>query len=360
MTLSIESKEDPLEKHPACHNCGSPHWPGEKYCADCGQRITTGPPSFGQLFSEFFETVFNLDNRVFRTLAALPVPGKLTKAYSAGRRKPFLSPLRFFFIVTVVCLAAFSALLKQSVGDDMDESRAERHRKGYYDIFQDELAQRADSLAAISPDSNCANLVSEVSNLGQAQISHFSIGIVYLEWQGGLAFQERNFSIPVSEFVSLRPSEIADKYQIKGWFNRYQVYQMLRINDSGSDAIPILLGQTVWGILLLIPLCALALKLVFIRRKYLYVEHFIFALHVHTFIFLWLTCATLLYLFAGQNLLYWLTIGVAPLYFLFSLRRYYGQSWWKVFLKAILLYFSYVVIVGICFGASLVISIVLF
>ncbi|MEM9260405.1 MAG: DUF3667 domain-containing protein, partial [Bacteroidota bacterium] len=81
-----------------CTNCGTPLPTSASWCTNCGQKVYKGPPSFGQLIGEFLETVFNLDNRFFRTLAALAVPGRLTNNFLAGKQKPYFHPLRLFFI----------------------------------------------------------------------------------------------------------------------------------------------------------------------------------------------------------------------------------------------------------------------
>ena len=104
---------------------------------------------------------------------------------------------------------------------------------------------------------------------------------------------------------------------------------------------------------LLLPLFALLLKLLYRRRRLLYLDHLVFALHYHAFAFVILT----LMILAGaarlpQPLLVplvlalWLWIFV---YLLLALRRVYDDSWLAAGLRFGALVISY----GFVFGLAL-------
>jgi hypothetical protein len=57
--------------------------------------------SLSAFVSEAASHVFTVDNRLWRTLRALPRPGVLTAEYVAGRRRPYLSPVQIFVVLTV-------------------------------------------------------------------------------------------------------------------------------------------------------------------------------------------------------------------------------------------------------------------
>ncbi len=82
-----------------------------------------------------------------------------------------------------------------------------------------------------------------------------------------------------------------------------------------------------------VPLLALGLKLLYIRRPFFCVDHLVFALHFQSFLFLVFVLARLANM-AGLASLYpgvltYLAAGalIVPLYLLLSLKRVYGQAW---------------------------------
>ncbi|HST62153.1 MAG TPA: hypothetical protein VLK84_25850, partial [Longimicrobium sp.] len=105
------------------------------------------------------------------------------------------------------------------------------------------------------------------------------------------------------------------------------------------------------GIFLMMPLFAFILKLLYWRRKRFYVEHFVFALHVHAFAFLLLTAMMLL-----RNDWVDAVLGVWFVVALFiAMKRVYGQGYIRTLLKYFLLSQAYmfVLVVGILATAVL-------
>jgi hypothetical protein len=103
----------------------------------------------------------------------------------------------------------------------------------------------------------------------------------------------------------------------------------------------------------LLPLFALLLKLLYVRRDWFYAEHVVFALHTHAFAFLVFALAlgalvapagpvaTVLRAVAG------VAVPAIPLYFLIALKRVYGQSWVKTLVKASALGVTYSVLLAL-------------
>lgn len=88
----------------ACPSCGEP-LAGE-YCHACGERRPDPRRlSARHFFGEMTEDVLDVDSRALRSLRLLVArPGFLTLEYIAGRRRPYLGPLRMY-------LTVFAALL---------------------------------------------------------------------------------------------------------------------------------------------------------------------------------------------------------------------------------------------------------
>jgi hypothetical protein len=100
-----------------------------------------------------------------------------------------------------------------------------------------------------------------------------------------------------------------------------------------------LLQQAPKAAFLLLPVYALILKLLYVRRKRYYVEHFIFALHVHAFVFL----IFFLMLIIPEWLDFILLLTV-PIYIWLALKRVYAQGWIKTTIKWLALGWLYLLL----------------
>ena len=73
------------------------------YCHACGERRPHAhDESLWHFLREQFHEVTSADGRMWRTLRALFIPGKLTDEYFAGRRGLYLRPVRVFLVANVV------------------------------------------------------------------------------------------------------------------------------------------------------------------------------------------------------------------------------------------------------------------
>jgi hypothetical protein len=84
----------------ACRNCGAAA--GGRFCPECGQETAMHPPSAWEFVHEFIGHYIALEGALWRTLAALVHPGKLTNEYFAGRKRRYVLPLRLYLTASVV------------------------------------------------------------------------------------------------------------------------------------------------------------------------------------------------------------------------------------------------------------------
>jgi hypothetical protein len=120
------------------------------------------------------------------------------------------------------------------------------------------------------------------------------------------------------------------------------------IKDKVFDVLPATM-------FVLLPIVALLFKFWYLFAKKYYIEHLIFALHNHSFLYVILLIVMLSSWVAGlvepdgegrlAEALSWIYVAVAiwiPLYFLFSLKRVYQQGWGMTITKYCLIGVSYV------------------
>ena len=91
---------------PDCPNCRE-RLLGE-FCWRCGQEAADLHRPLRSLAADFFDEVLSLDSKLLRTLGPLLFrPGWLTREYLAGRRVPYVRPLKLYLLTA---LLAFGVL----------------------------------------------------------------------------------------------------------------------------------------------------------------------------------------------------------------------------------------------------------
>ncbi|MFN2623616.1 MAG: hypothetical protein ABR611_12320, partial [Chthoniobacterales bacterium] len=115
-----------------------------------------------------------------------------------------------------------------------------------------------------------------------------------------------------------------------------------KIGEDGSRAKLFMetLRSNIPGMMLCcIPLFALILKILYIRKGRFYVEHLVYALHIHTFLYISVIITSLAVMAANRTvpaLSGWITglmtIAIVVQIFL-SIRRVYGQGWFMTLIK---------------------------
>ena len=333
-------------------------WPADRFCADCGQKAFDGPPGFWQMIGEFFETVFSLDNRLFRTLKNLVFPGRLTNRFLAGKQRPYFQPLRLFFVSSVLMVGAFTIVATDAIGDSIEREMELKKADAYHDFYANKLEVYSDSILGAFPKLAHPEVLDSLENLfGKNQSD--SMQLVYMDFSSDDAL-EVSISISTEDARLLTPDELVKKYKVEGWFNQYQLKQFVRLeNRLNVNIVAAAMGQLVWSFVLLVPLVALLLKLIYIRRKRLYVEHFIFSLHVHSFFFLLMFFSAIeLYFFRTVYVLL-SSLAVSAFYFIKSLKNVYQQGWWKTIIKSAILFYGYFIALVIVISLSLVVAVAL-
>ena len=380
-----------------CANCGTP-LQGE-FCHDCGQSVRSVLRPVHGMLEDTLDLVVNWDGRVVHTLPPLLLrPGFLTLEYFAGRRVRYLAPFRTMFLL---CLAAFFLLpMALDVGDSAD---APVHVTVSGASFEDaktpdevdRLLRR--ELKQFAPTSR----IPVVGSLASEQLAKARLQLTREAMQRRIALGDTTAVVPqtVADLIPLpaprEPSEAArrnpldlawdaQKYPVHvSWLPNFlntRVNRSLqRMHDNlaamkapgdHSATQARLLGQVFAALpgtmFFMLPAFALLLKVMYLFRRRLYVEHLIVALHSHAFLFLSLLLGTLLYLLGATlkphapwvatpvNLLtaaLWLW---APIYLLLMQKRVYRQGWTMTILKYMFIGVCYCFLLTFAFlGAGL-------
>jgi hypothetical protein len=291
----VDPAPPPTEPAPAphlCPNCGAAA-PG-RFCAVCGQRQDRRLASVRSMAVEAIQDQFSLGAELPVTLQALVLrPGYLTREYLAGRIARYVPPLRLYLVASL----AFFFILSWRADFDrpIEEARAG-------------IAAARDSAVVEPGDSSGLNV-----GVGGMDSARINVQLDTTDASGTLTPVKRWIQHRVDRLNAMDRQELGRRF-LEG-FQR----------------------NAPRAVFALLPIYALVLKLLYLRRGRLYAEHFVFALHVHAFVFLLFTLTYVLPDWLdGPVLWIWM-----PAYVFLAMLRVYGQSIPKTLLKYGLLFVAY-------------------
>ena len=367
-----------MENQPAnrryCRNCYHPMPERGIYCPHCSQKYHDGRVPFREMLADLVEAVFNFDSRIFRTVGAMFVPGKLTVEYFKGKHTKYVRPMRLFFVMGILHFAIIGFL---GIGNvNMGLIGKGDPRKAIYTLnFQEKLDSVRTEVAA---DFNGSAAVRSALDSIDARMQPYRAGITdsipfgYLKlgWQYEKRYQPVNLNVAVKDMIELSEGRLMDTYGIEGFFARLQVQQFLRMSLDGNGFSRFLLGQLIWMVILMMPALALILKLLYIRRKRYYIEHLVFSFHYHAVAFFVASIGMLIGLTQQRMnpdayieeppLIIPIVYIIIVIYLFFAMKKVYNQGFFKTFAKYLFIGLSYLILFTVFFVLTIGISVLVF
>ena len=364
-----------------CANCGAP-MQGE-FCHECGQSIHSVLKPMHHMVEETVETVLHIDSRIVHTLPPLLLkPGLLTLEYFAGRRVRYIAPFRLMF---VLCLLSFFVAhlaidqISNKVGAhgfplvNVDSKAIEKadNPAEVREALQDQLDNLQDAReSGVLP----ANLLEQIDvsardlrkkasrrlvELGAAPMPAASIAAPLPDAPAAKsrhatkndvvrkAVRQQSTPVHISwlpDVVNARLTEMGHRMQ-ENWDTVKHSEDPSARAEAKQRMINGVFGTLPATMFVLIPVFAGLLKLFYVFRRRLYMEHLIVALHSHAFMFLGLLLILLTSMlstwlrpyatWAGYTL-GWveaLLILWVPTCLLIMQKRIYRQGWPMTLLK---------------------------
>ena len=379
MTESPIATPEPAKK--PCANCGAPmHGP---FCYACGQPEKGMIRHLASVLSDVADTIFNVDSRIFRSILPLYFrPGFLTNEYFAGRRTRYVTPFRLFFFM---CVISFFAIQMSLDVDDFKFDPGDEGSNGSISGAQNEADLRARTETKLK---ELAEAKARAPDAAKAEIDK-AVTAVQKKSDKRLAWlkardeaQAKGEKPPADDdtlsFDGTPWDPVAHPIEI-GWlpaFANAKINEMAgrakdNINAAKRDPRHLIAGvfsvlpQTLF---VLMPLFAVLLKVVYIFKRRLYMEHLMVALHSHAFV-----CMSLLLLAIVYMLIGWTTTDAAavvpllkflraaiwtwiPVYLLIMQKRVYRQGWTMTVFKYGLIGFCYLFILSFGLAGALIAS----
>jgi len=315
-----------------CHNCGVPII--DAFCAHCGQEHDSHRRSVLGLVRDVFGEVATADSRILRTVIALLFwPGEISIAFREGRPRRYVPAFRIYLFSSLIF---FLALGISGIA-----------------IMQFRLV--ATPAQIVTDASGRLYLVTKEG--GRIPVPKWGVGEKgpHYSIATEVHFLKRIGSVHTDLPPAARAKLEADlqhgtsklaKNAWETWFKR-RVFAM--INTLASDPAAINRPLTEWiprVLFVLLPLFALLLALFYWRqrRAYYFVDHLIFSLNMHSFLFVVILIAAGFAQFLPGGEVAWGVLAAIGLYLLVSLKRFYAQNWFWTGLKFVCVSFLYTIL----------------
>ncbi len=343
-----------------CLNCGQSLTKDQRFCPNCGQRNRESLETFGDLLKDFFSNVLAIDSRFGKTLVPFLIkPGQLTKRYLEGKRLSYANPIRLYLVLSLIFFllvgflaTSLSRKAEKAVADSPTklEKTGGSMKKGL-SVVKEKDTLNSDALT-FSIDTSFIDS-SDFENIeGDTSKGEFDWDKLF-KYRQDLTISHQALMDTVGA-TKLKPTK------------KLVASQMIRILRSRpSDFIGFIFKNLPFMMLVLVPLFALILKMLYIRRNQYYITHLIHSLHIHSFAYLIYGIAVLLMLVFSMGLSaslwsYFISLLIVTVYCLISFKRVYDQRWPKTILKFLIVGQLYFWIGSIFFSIEFIISALLF
>jgi len=322
----------------------------DRFCPHCGQENIEPREPVGNLIAHFFKDITHFDGKFFQTLKRLATrPGFLTREYALGRRAHYVNPVRMYVFTSFVFFLIFFSIF--TTGNDTFVNDIRGEIKAPAEVASMDSSHLADYTRLVNRQNGKAD-----QPMSMAEYK------LFLETRK----EKRKMHITSGRYKTLQEFDSlnsAGKVE-EGWAARQAIRQALilkkKYNDDASAIIRAIFGKLLHSLpqllFISLPLLAIMLKLLYMRRKeYYYTDHAVFLLHFYVYMFL-----VMLVIF-GLNEIHWIrgwiiitVINTAISFYLFyylyrAMKNFYRQGTGKTLLKYFLLLLGILVLVILLF-----------
>ena len=302
-----------------CLNCGAVMT--GPFCSNCGQKDLPRRQAIGDLSVNFISSFFSFESKFFKTFASLLFkPGILILEYNEGKRERYYHPARMYVFLSFIFFLIF-AFIPDDEKIDLQEDGREMTREEKR-AFLDSLNTNSNAYwNPVQGEDYDPKTLAEYDSLENAKP---------LEKRDGKI--EKYFK---KKFLTLK--------QQRGWDEK-------TIWKSFGESLQANIPKMIF---FLLPVFALILKLLYVRRDFFYSEHLVFTVFFYDFLFL---VGVLGLLFSLVSWLEWINFFIflyINFYLYKAMRRVYGQSRGKTLVKFFLVIsiFFFCIVLGFILNA---------
>lgn len=334
----------PQRKEKDCLNCGTVVQ--GHYCHNCGQENVVPKETFWHMVTHFFNDITHFDGSFFTTVKDLLFkPGFLSKEYMSGKRVKYLHPVRMYVFTSAIFFLLFFGFFSgsESININSNSKINGEERLLVIEKLEKEFAN----------DESKKDMLLRLQALKDTtqEISVADFPLLFKDFTAVNITGEGKKYQSVTEYDSIQKTlPVSEK---DGWFRSRIIRKEISLNKKfGADpsAVSKKLGNSFlhklpYLLFVSLPLFALILRLVYIRRKQFYfADHGIFTIHLYVFTFILLL--TVFFLNSLESLTHLDVINylIAALFIILiiylykAMRYFYGQGRLKTLLKLFLIF----------------------
>ena len=401
-----------------CENCGAP-LSGE-FCAQCGQHAIDYRRSIFRVLLDAADSFLNWDTKFLHSMNQLLIrPWHLTNDFNAGRRARYVHPLRLYLIASIVFFLLARAINWESEGpiqltaQDRTELAASLTRmvsadsplspeeRAHVEIARTKLVQtdsgltqeeRAEVKKAFrayikssvvrermkaEERAKMATMMARLPKMRDVVVPEIPAPVIPAPPSDPAApatpaeHPPLPLSVPTPKAQATAPFHFtmgppgAKKTPFGEWLEK-QVKE--KIGEDGARAklfLETLRSNIPAMMLCCIPLFAFVLKVLYIRKGRFYVEHLVYALHIHTFLYVSVIITSLAVMAANRTVPVlggWITGLMSFAIFIqifLSIRRVYRQGWFMTMIKFLFGGLVYCVILVFAVAATAFVTLLL-
>lgn len=357
-----------------CENCGA-KLTGH-YCSQCGQAAVDYRRSFGHVILDVLNEFLNWDSKFFGTLGLLVTrPWRLTNEFVEGKRVRHVHPLRLYLLASVVFffavnygakgiriepgkiaegqraeVAAEIQKKRDQINKDLDKENLspEDRRKA------NEVLDQLSNLAATPSPAPTATAAGTPTAAASPDTAAIPSGTQSTRRDYG-AVGDRPFLVFDDKEASSTPFE--------HWLETRAKEKMGEHGTRMGLFITTLFSNLPYMMLCCIPLFAFVLKVLYVRRRIFYIDHLIYALHIHSFFYTAIMLIVLITMGLNRVIpgtfadwiiaLFWITFAIQ---IFLSIRYVYRQGWFLSLLKFFTGGFIYMIVLFLALAATFFIT----
>ncbi|WP_378182999.1 DUF3667 domain-containing protein [Aquimarina sp. SS2-1] len=324
-----------------CLNCHVPLDIVDRYCHNCGQINTTKKLSFKDFFYEFFASMFSYDSRLRHTIVGLLFrPGKISKDYIEGKRVKYANPFRFYLSVSILFFiinGLFIDFDQIKLQFNSDQKKAEEDTKRSKIGIVEIRKSPTDSTKTFENSSKEVYFT-------EAQLDSMNLfTAIEKRWKTYKSHYKKTREVVATIALD----------SLKHEQNTYTKYLYTRsiktknLSDNPMELFVFVFNKLPFIIFFFLPIFALLMWLLYVRRPFNYMEHLVFIFHTQTMFFILMGIAILIDQITKSEI----TSSIAMLVFLFylykAMRKFYQQGRAKTIVKFLLVNVLFFILAGL-------------
>lgn len=342
------------QKNTNCLNCGFPFQGHEIFCPECGQKNKLPKITLSNFLNEVFKGFTSWDAKFWKTIVPLLIkPGKVTEDYIKGKRANYVNPFRFYIIVSVIFFLLIGVYNKlQEIRSLKKESIVVKKKKKQefnqqIDSIKGNLDNTLDNIPFVRIDSTAREKMLKDVVKDAKNINNNKSNINFTLLKGSLIdkfmiFERKHKSLSIDEALDGLRCEKTNLNRFL--YNRAKtINNIVREEDGLENFFKDNISNVSVSLFVLLPIFTLFLKLLYIRRRFTYVEHLLFVFHIQTVFFIILILFLLLSIIdLNVNLRFFLLLFL--IYLFIAMKRFYNQGYLKMTVKYLMINFVYFIL----------------